>query len=131
MPLFVFQLFIQAPLISFSQVTGKERAANIESMTKDIATIVSEKCVNTANSRPYTVSTIMAAMKDDIHFGVSLSRAAKQQALDVIKQLQAVMPISRARICLRVRVGDSAALERITAHVEGKGVTLTLTHHQP
>lgn len=40
----------------FRQVSDKERQAALESMFRDVATIVSEKCVNPASNRPYTVS---------------------------------------------------------------------------
>lgn len=38
------------------QVSDKERQVALESVFRDVATIVSEKCVNPASNRPYTVS---------------------------------------------------------------------------
>merc|ERR1712135_144866 len=57
-------------------------------MYRDIATIVSDMCVNPDTKRPYTVTVIERAMKEDIHYSVNPNRNAKQQALHVIKQLK-------------------------------------------
>ncbi|KAF0289749.1 Ribosome maturation protein SBDS [Amphibalanus amphitrite] len=87
------------------QVSEKERHAQLESTFKDIATIVSDKCVNPETKRPYPVTMIEKGMKD-MHFSVKPNRNSKQQALDVIKQLQSsgVMPIERAQMRLRVQL---------------------------
>ena len=77
-------------------------------MFKDIATTVADKCINPESKRPYTVTMIEKAMKD-IHFSVKPNRNAKQQALDVIPQLKAVMPLERAQMRLRVVVSDKEA----------------------
>lgn len=60
------------------QVSDKERQAQLETMFRDIATIVAEKCVNPETKRPYTVSLIERAMKD-IHYSVKASKSTKQQ----------------------------------------------------
>ena len=60
------------------QVSEKERHAQLESMFRDIATIVSDKCVNPDTKRPYTVTMIEKAMKD-LHFSVKPTRNTKQQ----------------------------------------------------
>lgn len=60
------------------QVSDKERQAQLETMFRDIATIVAEKCVNPDTKRPYTVSLIERAMKD-IHYSVKASKSTKQQ----------------------------------------------------
>lgn len=103
------------------QVSDKEREVLLESVFKDIATIVSEKTVNPNSNRPYTVSfdhadctndlyissnlqielccafllsqitMIHNAMKD-IHFAVNPSKSAKQQALEVIRRLKVSNP---------------------------------------
>ena len=44
-------------------MSDKERQAQSEAMFKDIATIVSEKCVNSDTKRPIPVSIIEKAMK--------------------------------------------------------------------
>lgn len=83
------------------QVSDKERQTQIESMFRDIATIVSEKCVNPDTKRPYPVSLIEKAMKD-IHYSVKVNRSTKQQALEVIRQLKETMQIQRAHMRLRL-----------------------------
>ena len=47
-------------------------------MFRDIATTVSDKCVNTENNRPYPVTLIETAMKE-LHFSVKPSKSTKQQ----------------------------------------------------
>ncbi|KAM6933187.1 ribosome maturation protein SBDS [Xenentodon cancila] len=82
------------------QVSDKERQNQLETMFRDIATIVAEKCVNPGTKRPYTVSLIERAMKD-IHYSVKTNRSTKQQALEVIRQLKETMDIQRAHMKLR------------------------------
>lgn len=83
------------------QVSDKERQSQLETMFRDIATIVAEKCVNPETKRPYTVSLIERAMKD-IHYSVKANRSTKQQALEVIRQLKESMEIQRAHMRLRL-----------------------------
>lgn len=83
------------------QVSDKERHNQLDSLFKDIATTVADKCLNPENKRPYTVLMIENAMKE-IHYSVKPNRNAKQQALEVIKQLKEVMPIERAQMRLRL-----------------------------
>ena len=90
------------------QVSDKERHSALDSMFKDIATTVADKCVNPETKRPYTVTMIEKAMRD-IHFSVKPNRNVKQQTLDVIPQLKAVMPLERAQMRLRVLVSGKEA----------------------
>ena len=62
------------------QVSEKERQAQLESMFRDIATIVAEKCVNPNTKRPYTVGVIERAMKE-AHYSVKPSKSTKQQVM--------------------------------------------------
>ncbi|CAM9799363.1 unnamed protein product, partial [Laminaria digitata] len=91
------------------QVSDKERQVALESVFRDVATIVSEKCVNPASNRPYTVSMIEKAMRD-VHFSAHPTRSAKQQALEVIKKLKEVMPIDRAKMKLRITTEEGTCL---------------------
>jgi len=50
----------------------------LENTFKEIASIISGKCINPETKRPYTISIIEQAMKD-IHFSVNPNRNAKQQ----------------------------------------------------
>ena len=60
------------------QVSEKERHVQQDSMLKEIATMVADKCVNPETKRPYPVSMIEKAMKD-VHFSVKPNRNCKQQ----------------------------------------------------
>ncbi|KAK7867849.1 hypothetical protein R5R35_003521 [Gryllus longicercus] len=90
------------------QVSDKERQSHLEALYKDIATTVSDKCVNPDTKRPYPVSMIEKAMKD-VHFSVKPNRNAKQQALDVIPMLKTVMPLERAQMRLRIMFSGKEA----------------------
>lgn len=83
------------------QVSDKERHSQLDSLFKDIATNVADKCVNPESKRPYPVSMIEKAMKD-IHFSVKPNRNAKQQALDVIPLLRESIPLERASMRIKV-----------------------------
>lgn len=87
------------------QVTEKERQAQLNSMFRDIATTVADKCVNPETKRPYTVTMIEKAMKD-IHFSVKPTKGTKPQALEVIKKLMEsdVIQIQRAQMRLRLSI---------------------------
>ncbi|XP_071849883.1 ribosome maturation protein SBDS-like [Apostichopus japonicus] len=92
------------------QVSEKERNQNLESMFRDIATVVAEKCINPETKRPYTVGMIERAMKD-IHFSVKPNRNTKQQALAVIKMLKETnnFPIDRAEMKLKITLPGKEA----------------------
>ena len=62
------------------QVSEKERHVQQDTMLKDIATTVADKCVNPENKRPYPVSMIEKAMKD-VHFSLKPNRNTKQQVV--------------------------------------------------
>lgn len=87
------------------QVSEKERSANIESMFRDIATLVSEMCVNSETNRPYPMTMIEKAMKD-VHFSVKPTKGTKQQALEAIKLLKetASLKIQRAQMRLKISI---------------------------
>lgn len=91
------------------QVTDKERHLAMDTMFKDIATTVADKCVNPETKRPYPVSMIENAMKENIHFSVKPNRSTKQQALEVISQLKAVMPLERTQMKLSVTIPGKEA----------------------
>ncbi|TPX35689.1 hypothetical protein SmJEL517_g02015 [Synchytrium microbalum] len=87
------------------QVGDKERSNQLETLHKDIAQTVADKCVNPDTKRPYPITMIEKCMAD-LHFSVHPNRSAKQQALEVIKQLQEAktIPIARAQMRLRLLV---------------------------
>lgn len=60
------------------QVGGKEREAQLESMKKEIATGVAERCIDPESGRPHTVSMIEKAL-DGLHFNVQPTKSTKSQ----------------------------------------------------
>lgn len=83
------------------QVSDKERSTQLDSLFKDIATIVADKCLNPELKRPYPVTIIEKAMKD-LHYSVKPNQSSKQQALHVIKLLKETLEIERAKMRLRI-----------------------------
>lgn len=73
-------------------MSDKERDLEFDSLFKDVASILVEKCVNTQTQRPYTISMLERALRD-IHFSVDPKRGAKQQALEASH----LIPASRTR----------------------------------
>ena len=83
------------------QVSEKEREAALETLLKEIASIVAVKTFNPTTNLPYTVNLIQNAMKE-INFSATVSKSSKAQALFVIKKLKDVMPIARTNMLVRV-----------------------------
>lgn len=78
------------------QVSDKERKQVNDELFKDICTIISEKTVDTVTKRPFT-TTIIEKVLQELHFNMSLTKNAKQQALDGIRLIQesGLIPIQR------------------------------------
>mmetsp|Transcript_13614 Transcript_13614/g.28889 ORF Transcript_13614/g.28889 Transcript_13614/m.28889 type:complete len:463 (+) Transcript_13614:175-1563(+) len=89
------------------QVSDQERAAQLESTIREVASMVSEKCVDPASRRPYTMAQIRDAMKS-AGFMVHPTRNVKQQFLDCVKLLQKkrVLNIERAKMQLALVLHD-------------------------
>lgn len=85
------------------QVSEKERHATLESTFKEIATMVSDKCVNPETNRAYPVTIIEKAMKD-AHYSIKPNKNIKSQSLDVIKLLKQNMPIEKAQMRVKISV---------------------------
>lgn len=68
----------------------------MESMFRDVATIVADKCVNPENSRPYTVGVVERAMKD-AHISLKPHKNTKQQVnlIMIISELMMMFNLSR------------------------------------
>merc|ERR1711976_105873 len=80
-----------------------EREAQYENTTREIATMISSKCVNPTSCRPYTTLQIRNAMKD-AEFVVHPTKNVKQQFLDCVKLLKKKggIEIERAKMELGV-----------------------------
>ena len=85
------------------QVSDKERKVELNTMFRDVASVLSEKCVNSETNRPYTISVLERALKD-VHFSVDPRRPAKSQALEALPILKKRFPIERAKMRLRILI---------------------------
>merc|ERR1711981_289184 len=83
------------------QVSDKERQAEREALFKEVATTISDKCVNPETKRPYPVSIIEKAMKE-CHIAVKPNKGAKQQALEIVPKLREKLPLSRAEMRFKI-----------------------------
>ena len=83
------------------QVSDKERKVELDTLFRDVASILSEKCVNPDTNRPYTISMLERALRD-VHYSVDPKRPAKTQALEALPLLQSRFPIERARMRLHI-----------------------------
>jgi ribosome maturation protein SDO1 len=98
------------------QVSEKERQMEIENRVRDVAGILSEKCINPKSKKPYTIGVLERALKD-IHFSADPKKPAKLQANETLPLLQAQFPIERAQMLLRivVPVGSSQDFQALLA----------------
>ncbi|KAL6773766.1 hypothetical protein ACKKBG_A22405 [Auxenochlorella protothecoides x Auxenochlorella symbiontica] len=83
------------------QVSDRERKLELDTKFRDVAAVISEKCINPTTQRPYTIPMIERALKDT-HFSVDSNRPAKTQALEALPALQERFPIERARMRLKI-----------------------------
>ncbi|GLJ55781.1 hypothetical protein SUGI_1197780 [Cryptomeria japonica] len=88
------------------QVAGKERDSQLSSQFRDIATIIMEKTINTETDRPYTINMVERLMHE-AHFALDPHKSSKQQALDLIRELQKQFPIKRSPMRLRLVVPEN------------------------
>ena len=81
------------------QVSDMERGARLESTTREVAGMVSERCVHPVSRRPYTASQVRDAMRA-AGFMVHPTRGAKQQFLDCVKLLRrtGALELERAKM---------------------------------
>ena len=86
-------------------MSEKERQQQLESMFRDIATIVAEKCVSPETKRPYTVGMIERAMKD-VHISVKPNRGTKQQVSSGSREPSHPASNVLARVHAKVRIPD-------------------------
>jgi len=104
------------------QVSEKERDHELSNIKKDIATQVSEKCVDPATQKPYPVSMIEKAMAE-ANFSVKPNKNAKSQVLDCIHLIQtkSKLPLQRARMRIRITIPSDKVedlKEKINASAE-------------
>lgn len=96
------------------QVAQQERTAEVDEMFKDIAVIISHKCINTKTQRPFPPQVIEQALRS-IGAAVKLDQSVKKQALGLIHLLidSDILPIARANMKIRCTTTSEAALEKL------------------
>jgi len=87
------------------QIGEKEREHELSTLWKEIATLISEKCVDPETERPIPVGMIEKAMHE-AGFSVKAGKTAKSQTSECIRLIQAnsKLPIQRARMRVKVTV---------------------------
>eukprot|EP00899_Mesostigma_viride_P010114 jgi/Mesvir1/19103/Mv12850-RA.1 len=110
------------------QVSDKERAKDLDAFFRDVACIISEKCVNPTNNRPYPLSMIERCMRD-IHVNLDLKKSAKKQALEVIPLLEKSFPIMRAKMKVRLQVPEQHA-KKLREHLRDVSAVVESTTSQ-
>lgn len=85
------------------QVNARERQAELDTLFRDVVTIVTEKSINSENNRRYPLATIDKALRQ-IGFPVKAGKPTKAQALAAIKALQdeSTLKIKRAPMKLKI-----------------------------
>lgn len=81
-------------------------------MKSDIMHLVSKMCVNSGTGKPFPISQISKAMAE-AKVNVQPSKSAKKQALDVIKMLEKILPLERAKMRLRLPTGGEETVEAL------------------
>ena len=96
------------------QLGEKERTHQLDTAWKDIARIVTEKCINPSTQLPYSMEVIEKAMTT-AHYSIAPSKNSKQQALEVIKLIQRkdILPIKRALMKLAVFLPSAKETKKI------------------
>ena len=72
--------------------------------------MLSEKCINPDNNKPYTITMLERALKD-VHFSVDLHRNAKQQALDVRQAYCIDLHLNAGKQAQSVRLAIATTLQ--------------------
>ncbi|KAG5468191.1 hypothetical protein LSCM1_02167 [Leishmania martiniquensis] len=105
------------------QVAQQERTAEVDEMFKDIAVIISQKCINTKTQYPFPSPVIEQALRS-IGAAVKLDQPVKKQALALIHLLtdSNIIPIARANMKIRCTTTSEAALEKLRDWCRGNDV---------
>eukprot|EP00347_Sterkiella_histriomuscorum_P002246 403368911 len=99
------------------QVSELERDEHLDSLKKEIANIIAQKCVNTSDGKQFPVSIIMKAM-NEANVKINPKDNAKKQALTFIPDLKNVIPIDRAKMRLKISFERQDQLERLKEVIE-------------
>lgn len=123
------------------QVNNLERTHNLQALSREIATLISEMTVDPSSQPPrkHTVGMIEKAMSE-VGYSVKPDKPAKAQALELIKRLSEgdILPIRRVRMRIRVtmpakdgkRLGDKVRAEG-EVEEEDAGEEWEVVRHYP
>ncbi len=90
------------------QVSEKERHSQSDTMFKDIATKISNECVNADTKCPYDLTAIEQAMKN-IQYSVKPTQTVDQQTIEVTSLLKKSIPLERANMRVKVAISGKDA----------------------
>lgn len=85
------------------QVGDKEREHDLTALRKELATLISEKCVDPATNRPYAVSMIDKAMTE-AGFSLKADKSAKSQVNEGLRAIQEKTKLQIQRARMRIKV---------------------------
>lgn len=93
------------------QVAHQERTAETDELFKDIAVVISQKCVHKDNGRPFPSPVIEQSLRS-IGATVKQDQPVKKQALSLIQHLieSQIIPIARAKMKVRCTTTNATAL---------------------
>lgn len=96
------------------QVAQQERTAEVDEIFKDVAIIISQKCVNSKTQHPFPPPVIEQALRS-IGAAVKLDQPVKKQALGLIRALieADIIPIARANMKIRCTTTSAAAVDKL------------------
>ena len=105
------------------QINNLERSHALSSLSREIATLISEMTVDPTSTPPrkHTVGMVEKAMTE-LGYSVKVDKPAKAQALELIRKIQEaeVLPMRRSRMRIRVTMPAKDA-KRIGAKVKEEG----------
>lgn len=105
------------------QINNLERSHALSSLSREIATLISEMTVDPTSVPPrkHTVGMVEKAMTE-LGYSVKVDKPAKAQALELIRKIQEaeVLPMRRSRMRIRVTMPAKDA-KRIGAKVKEEG----------
>lgn len=93
------------------QVAQQERTSEQDEMMKDIATVISQRCVHAVTKRPFPTNIIEQALRS-IGAAIKLDQPVKKQALQLIHRLMEAQVSGNARL--------RRAVELVAGLVQGK-----------
>lgn len=89
------------------QISDMERDLTLENLNKEVAHLIVQMCVNPEDLSSYPLSIIYKAM-NECKVKLNEKHSAKKQALEIIPELNKVLPIKRAQMRALIEVKTQA-----------------------